>query len=143
MPTDRPSPFGCVVLTPSSDTANRPRRSTRDDDTSFRERLADFLIFLVPLCIAELSTASDQEIDHVRTHALEQIASHGDDLQFGGKHQRSSRTALAKALAVLARAEGGVTALGVHACLAPHEGCPGRQPRHTTSYPVGTTERAS
>ncbi|MEU0341969.1 hypothetical protein ABZ092_24165 [Streptomyces bobili] len=74
--------------------------------------MADFLAGLIPLFIAELASATDEQINQARDAALEQIANHGDDLQFGGKHRRSSRTALARAFALLARAEGGVTALG-------------------------------
>ncbi|MFZ3494543.1 hypothetical protein ACODT5_15190 [Streptomyces sp. 5.8] len=121
MAADPHGPFGCVVLSPkeSRPTGNRPVH-----DDGFRERLADWLLLMVPLFIAEQHNASAEEIDRARTDALEQIASHGDDLQFGGKHQGSSRTALAKGFAILARAEGGVTALGVHACTAPHSHCP-------------------
>ncbi|MEU9255758.1 hypothetical protein AB0D66_28405 [Streptomyces sp. NPDC048270] len=116
-------PFGCAMLAPGERSPTRSR-SARDD--GFRERLADWLLFMVPLFIAEQRNASPEEIDRARAYALEQIASHGDDLQFGGKHQGSSRTALAKGFAILARAEGGVTALGVHACTAPHPHCPQR-----------------
>ena len=35
-------------------------------------------------------------------------------MQFGGTHQKSAQVALAKALALLATAEGGVTILGVY-----------------------------
>ncbi|MCM2430909.1 hypothetical protein [Streptomyces sp. RKAG337] len=115
-------PFGCVVLAPPTSRPQSPTRPTRDDQ--FHERLADWLLFMVPMFIAEQRNASDQEMERARTDALEQIASHGDDLQFGGKHQGSSRTALAKGFAILARAEGGVTALGVHACTVPHAYCP-------------------
>ncbi|MGW1615668.1 hypothetical protein ACWCQZ_40715 [Streptomyces sp. NPDC002285] len=90
-----------------------------------RRGLADFLCFLVPLAIQEQSRLSAQRIDAMREELIDMIAAHGDDLQFGGAHQKSARVALAKALAILATAEGGVTILGVHACTAEHEGCPG------------------
>jgi hypothetical protein len=120
MTADTHGPFGCVVLDPESPTSGV-------DSEGFRERLADWLLFMVPMFIAEQRNASVEEIERARAEALEQVASHGDDLQFGGKHQSSSRTALAKGFAVLARAEGGITALGVHACTAPHPRCPGRR----------------
>ncbi|MFE9428985.1 hypothetical protein ACFYNO_39250 [Kitasatospora sp. NPDC006697] len=120
MTADSHGPFGLVLLDPKA-------RTVAPSDDGFRERLADWLLFMVPMFISEQRNATAEEIDRARSDALEQIASHGDDLQFGGRHQGSSRTALAKAFAVLARAEGGVTALGVHACTAPHPFCPGER----------------
>ncbi|MGW4894592.1 hypothetical protein ACWEQL_20300 [Kitasatospora sp. NPDC004240] len=128
--SDSYGPFGCVVTAPNNSRSHRPDAA---GDRGFHARLTSFLLFMVPMFIAELRDASEEQIDRAREDALEQIASHGDDLQFGGTHQRSSRTALAKGFAVLARAEGGVTALGVHACLHPHEGCPGLQPHGDTT----------
>ncbi|MEU6405407.1 hypothetical protein [Streptomyces sp. NPDC046985] len=120
MSADAHGPLGRVVLDPES-------RTNGTDGDGFRERLADWLLFMVPMFIAEQRDASAKEIEFARVEALEQIASHGDDLQFGGRHQGTSRTALAKGFAVLARAEGGVSALGVHACTAPHLHCPGER----------------
>ncbi|WP_327378671.1 hypothetical protein OG393_32675 (plasmid) [Streptomyces sp. NBC_01216] len=120
MTGDSHGPFGLVLLDPKA-------LNGAPTDDGFRERLADWLLFMVPMFISEQRNASAEEIDRARSDALEQIASHGDDLQFGGKHQSSSRTALAKGFAILARAEGGLTALGVHACTAPHPFCPGER----------------
>ena len=134
--------FGCVVLVRKDDTERVPQRGQPNEE--FSVLLADWLTFMVPLFIAELRHMTDEEIRRARADALEQIASHGDDLQYGGRHQGSSRTALAKALAILARAEGGVTALGVHACLAPHVDCPGRPLPVLTDHPRdGRTEPPS
>ncbi|MCX4481827.1 hypothetical protein OOK44_36230 [Streptomyces cellulosae] len=127
-PSDSHGPFGLVVRVPTPD--RRPHPEHAPWTGAFPERLADFLTGLIPLFIAELAAATDEQLQQARDAALEQIANHGDDLQFGGEHRRSSRTALAKAFALLARAEGGVTALGVHACTAVHEGCPGLRPSH-------------
>lgn len=60
------------------------------------------------------------------------IASHGDDLQFGGRHRSDARRALVDGLAISGLlAEGGVftSRLG-HWCARPHEGCtnPGGRP---------------
>ncbi|MGA5442502.1 hypothetical protein ACPCKW_23700 [Streptomyces griseoincarnatus] len=118
--------FGLVVRVPVADVRPHPEHAPWRG--AFPERLADFLVGLIPLFIAELAHATDEQIGQVRDGALEEIPHHGDDLQFGGEHRRSSRTALAKAFAILARAEGGVTALGVHACTAVHEGCPAKSP---------------
>lgn len=90
----------------------------------FAERLADVLTALVPMWIAQMRTWSDAAIGRARADAVQMIIAHGDDLQFGGKRRGATLTALAKAFAILARAEGGVTALGVHACLTPHAQCP-------------------
>ena len=125
MPVEPHGPFGCVALVREEREPRRVPRSAQPDE-QFSALLADWLLFMVPMFIAELRHATDGEIEQASADALEQIASHGDDLQYGGRHQGSSRTALAKALAILARAEGGVTVLGVHACIAPHTGCPGR-----------------
>lgn len=83
-----------------------------------------FLQGLVPLRIWELWDASEAEVKKLREEAVELISSHGDDIQFDGKYQTEGRVALVTALAVLARAEGGASILGVHACIEPHEGCP-------------------
>jgi len=126
-------PFGYVALVREDSTRQVPRRGQPNEEFSIL--LADWLTFMVPLFVAELRHTTDEEIQRARADALEQIASHGDDLQYGGRHQGSSRTALAKALAILARAEGGVTVLGVHACLAPHVDCPGRPLPSITDHP--------
>lgn len=130
MSLDTHGPFGRVVLDPT--------RTSGTSSDGFRERLADWLLMMIPMFIAEQRDASDEEIERARVEALEQIASHGDDLQFGGKHRSSSRTGLAKGFAVLARAEGGVSALGVHACTAPHLHCPGE--RHSAPDCVNVKE---
>lgn len=115
-------PFGRVVrVGEETDEAYRPLLP----NPRLRRGLADFLCFLVPLAIQEQSGLPARRIDAMREELIDMIAAHGDDLQFGGTHQKSARVALAKALAILATAEGGVTILGVHACTAEHEGCPG------------------
>lgn len=112
-------PFGRVVTSP------------RSSATPASPTWVTWLLFMVPLCIAELRGRPEPEIKRVSERAADLIASHGDDAQYGGQYQRSARTAIAKGLAVLARAEGGVTALGIHACIHPHVGCPG----DTTVHP--------
>ncbi|MFI6689279.1 hypothetical protein [Streptomyces sp. NPDC050485] len=116
--TDQPltpgyGPFGLVVTDP-------------EGQTFASQAWVTWLLFMVPLCIAELRGLPEPEIERISAESADLIASHGDDAQYGGHHQRSARTAIAKGLAVLARADGGVTALGIHACLRPHIGCPGR-----------------
>ncbi|MGY4967121.1 hypothetical protein [Streptomyces sp. 900105245] len=109
---DAYGPFGRVVTAPGSSATPAP------------STWVAWLLFMVPLCIAEFRDLPAPEIKRVSEEAADLIASHGDDAQYGGHHQRSARTAIAKGLAVLARAEGGVTALGIHACTRPHDGCP-------------------
>jgi hypothetical protein len=109
---DSHGPLGLVVRDPES-------------NTSVPELWTDWLQFMVPLCLAEMWNLSDAEIDRIRSECCDAIASHGDDAQFGGRHQGTARTAIAKGLAVLAMADGGVTALGIHACTRSHAGCPG------------------
>ncbi|MBF6333500.1 hypothetical protein [Nocardia transvalensis] len=118
---DTYSPFGYVAAV-SRDATSTPTRDSRAE--WFANNLVQFLLFMVPLCIQEMHDWPADRIDRARRDAVHEIACHGDDLQFGGGHQRSSRTALARALAILARAEGGGTTLGVHACLRPHIDCP-------------------
>jgi hypothetical protein len=113
---DAHGPFGLVVTTPES------------APTTTSSAWVPWLLFMVPLYIAEMRDLSEPEFEHVSARAADLIASHGDDAQYGGHHQRSARTAIAQGLAVLARADGGVTALGIHACVRPHIGCPGISP---------------
>ncbi|MEV4505461.1 hypothetical protein [Streptomyces klenkii] len=123
-------PSGCVVLDPDRPRPSRVRRGGRDDDFDGRVQL--YLIGVVPLVIAELRNAGIGEVVRLRVEAVHELGSHGDDLQYGGRHQESSRRALATAIGILAHADGGVTAFGVHACTGPHEGCPGAR------LPVGS-----
>lgn len=116
-------PFGCVVVDPDWPRPSRTQRGGRDD--GFDERVQLYLLGVVPLVIAELRNARPEEVERLRVEAAKELGSHGDDLQYGGRHQASSRTALATGFGILASADGGVTAFGVHACTAPHEGCPG------------------
>jgi len=49
------------------------------------------------------------------------VATHGDDLQYGGKHCKDTFHALARGLAITAlQADGGVDFLGLHWCAIPH-----------------------
>ncbi|MEU5959306.1 hypothetical protein [Streptomyces sp. NPDC047525] len=105
------SPFGLVVASPGS---------------AVPPIWTDWLLFMVPLFTTEMRDLTNAELARLRTEAADLIAGHGDDAQYGGQHRAGARTAIARALALLAWAEGGVTALGIHACVRPHTGCPGR-----------------
>ncbi|MFJ9771842.1 hypothetical protein ACIRVF_11410 [Kitasatospora sp. NPDC101157] len=104
--------FGRVVVDPGS-------------KTTAPQMWQEFLLGFLPLCIADLRAKAPSELEAVRQRALEQIASHGDVAQFGGKGKAEARVGIAQGLAILAFTEGGVTALGIHACVKAHEGCPG------------------
>ena len=58
--------------------------------------------------------------------ALDAIASAGDTLMYGGKRGEAAEVFnhLARGLAVLACAPGGVTFAGIHWCAFPHPRCP-------------------
>ncbi|MEU6562527.1 hypothetical protein [Nocardia nova] len=111
------SPFGRVVL------VDRPATGSPAAER-FNDNLANVLIALVPLCIAETRSWPDHKIRREANTAADVIGSHGDDLQFGGRQRGPALHALAMAFALLARAEGGITTFGVHACLAAHDRCP-------------------
>jgi hypothetical protein len=67
----------------------------------------------VPIRIEEIrGWTAEQRMEHGRGLATV-IASHGDDLQYGGKHCVDAFVALANALACLAYAPGGVTFSGL------------------------------
>jgi hypothetical protein len=85
------------------------------------------LAFAVPLHIMQIRTWSDGRRSAARAEDAQTIASHGDDLQFGGKHCAATFNALARGLAQLADAPGGVTFAGLHWCTSPHEECPNRR----------------
>ncbi|WP_280470697.1 hypothetical protein [Nocardia farcinica] len=98
--------------------------------------LRETLLMAVPFAIWEQRDASPARIATLRRNAVAMIASHGDDLQFGGKHTASTAAALIQAIALLARAPGGVTFAGIHACLEDHDYCP-----HLTIGLADDTER--
>ncbi|MEU6352160.1 hypothetical protein ABZ896_22970 [Streptomyces sp. NPDC047072] len=107
-----PSPFGLVVTDPAN--------------TTVPPAWTNWLLLMVPLFIADLRDVPDDLAYQMGANAGDVIASHADDAQHGGENRARARNAIAKSLALLARADGGVTALGIHACLKPHAGCPGR-----------------
>ncbi|WP_067469646.1 hypothetical protein [Nocardia amamiensis] len=128
-------PFGCVV-----EVARTPRSDPKDE--AFAANLTTTLLALVPTWIATVRDWTTEQRQQATTEAAHTIASHGDALQFGGKKGGHALDALARGLALLAHAEGGVTALGIHACIEPHDSCPGLQPRpadQTDSAPTDSS----
>jgi hypothetical protein len=135
-------PFGRVVLLPPEDRPTKARRDGPDD--GFGQRLSDSLLLMVPTCILDQRNATAAQLEAIRTETRDLIAHRGDVLQYGGKGQGAARVALPRALALLARTEGGVTTLGIHACLTPPPGCPGEPPNSTPeTEPADVTGSAS
>ncbi len=118
------SPFGRVVR---ADTAT----STHAEISVLAEHVALWLSFSVPLAISEIRSWSDTAIAHARAEATDLISSHSDALLAGRKLGGPALAALARAFAICASVPGGITALGIHACLEPHDHCPA-----TTSSPA-------
>ena len=79
-----------------------------------RELLRICLQAAVPLRIAEIASwPAQRRIETARAQATV-IASHGDDLLYGGKHCADTFNAMALGLACMAYAPGGVTFLDDH-----------------------------
>ncbi|WP_424862988.1 hypothetical protein [Streptomyces sp. MMS24-I29] len=96
------------------------------DDNEFWDNVRHALVGLVPLRIWELRTAGDAALIELSRNAAAVTGSRGDQFQFPQRRRSSGVLAeLATGFAAAARlADGGITALGVHACFYPHEGCP-------------------
>lgn len=118
--SDSWGPCGLVVAAPDSSGAAGSGHAA-----ALPHGFVDLLLMMVPLCIAEMQAWSDERLEAARHASVQLITSHGDDLQFGGRHRGAALAATARGLALGARAPGGITALGIHACTRPHEGCPG------------------
>jgi hypothetical protein len=79
-----------------------------------QELLTASLEVAVPLRIFEIRDWTLKKRMEVARHCAEVVASHGDDLQFGGKHTADAFNKLALGLAVMAYQPGGVTFMGRH-----------------------------
>ncbi|MCT2588254.1 hypothetical protein [Actinophytocola gossypii] len=90
---------------------------TSHDPLADHPLLEAMLPVAVLTALDEVSHFTDTERQRLAADASTTIASHGDDLMFGGKHCRPAFTALARALAVLAHQPGGVTFAGLHWCV--------------------------
>lgn len=87
------------------------------------------LALAVPRHMAELRGLDDDTLCRIATNAATVVGTHGDDLQFGGRHCREAFNHLARGLAAAAlTAWGGITWQGLHWCTRP--GCPGPDPAH-------------
>lgn len=82
--------------------------------------LAEHLDQAVPTLLGQLAEmpadARTRQIDQWRDGAAQHIAERGDTVRYGGPNIAGTFTVLARSLAVLAHAPGGITAFGRHWC---------------------------
>lgn len=82
--------------------------------------LVESLWFAVPFHIAEVRHRETRWLVGEAKRMATVVASHGDDLQYGGKHCAEAFNAFARSLACAALvADGGVSFAGLHWCAAP------------------------
>lgn len=92
------------------------RYDTTPPATPRAELLMRSLDVAVFMATADLQRVAWCDVEgHARVAAAE-VAAHGDDLEFGGKHCKSTFAALARGLAALSFAPGGVVFGGSHWC---------------------------
>ncbi|MEU1787064.1 hypothetical protein ABZ553_14565 [Streptomyces sparsogenes] len=85
-----------------------------------RTVLLETLRLAVPMHMIELEPLAPEHRAEIASRCATVIGSHGDALQFGGKHCAEAFNALARGLAAAAlTAPGGVDALGEHWCADP------------------------
>lgn len=90
-------------------------------DAHQRMVLWETLALAVPMHIVELHGLPAERLAAIASNAATTIGSHGDSLQFGGKHCATTFNALARGLAATAlTAAGGVDFLDLHWCADPH-----------------------
>ncbi|MFD9815072.1 hypothetical protein [Streptomyces sp. NPDC059080] len=96
------------------------------DDDYFWDNVRWGLLGLVPFWSADLAGDSEEQLRQAAEDAEDVIAHKADVFQYQKNRQKATGvlSALAAAIALGARQEGGITHLGIHACLEPHEGCP-------------------
>lgn len=76
----------------------------------------------VPIRIAEIRSWAQDERAAAARAAADMVATHGDDLQYGGRHCARTWAALVTGLAAAAYQPGGVTFAGRHWCVD-HAAC--------------------
>ena len=94
-----------------------------NDSADRTAKLRLWLQMTVPLEMQRLATASPAVLATLAHAAPQEIAEHGDDLEFGGQFTARAVAALARALASAAlTCPGGATFLGLHWCFD-HSAC--------------------
>lgn len=93
---------------------------TRSVDPFAEGLKATLLVGLLTTAVAmaqqDLTRLSWCDVERIAREAAVTIGSHGDDLMYGGKHCASTFAALARGLAAISFAPGGVRFLGEHWC---------------------------
>lgn len=98
--------------------------------------LMETLRIAVPLHMAKLQRLPVEHLLALAARDAETVGTHGDDLQYGGKHCAPAFNALARGLAITAlTAWGGVTWQGLHWCRTPGCGDPDDIDAHPQPYP--------
>lgn len=98
--------------------------------------LLETLRLAVPLHMTELQHLPVEHLLAMAACDAETVGTHGDDLQYGGRHCREAFNALARGLAVLALTTwGGVTWQGLHWCRNPVCRDPDDLDAHPQPYP--------
>ena len=88
------------------------------------------LALAVPLHMHELHGQSPATLAGIAQAAATTVGSHGDALQFGGRHCPVAFNALARGLAAAAlTAQGGIEFAGLHWCTTLHDDCLNRPER--------------
>lgn len=82
------------------------------------------LLMLVPLAITELAGLSFETRQKIAEEAGDLISGKADQLMYASSQEPGVLGPMARGFAALAYQPGGVTALGLHACVLPHPGCP-------------------
>ncbi|MGW4075950.1 hypothetical protein ACWELB_20975 [Streptomyces asiaticus] len=102
--------------------------------------LLETLRLAVPMHMDDLRGSTPEQRCAIASRCATVIGSHGDALQFGGKHCAEAFNALARGLAAAAlTAPGGVDALGGHWCADPWCRANGRFD-HAEDEPAATPE---
>ncbi|QFG25437.1 hypothetical protein [Actinomadura sp. WMMB 499] len=94
-------------------------------DEEMRIVIRDALLMLTPLAILEMRVVPFETRKEIASEAADIIASKADQLMYTPGKNPGVLGHLARGFAALAYQEGGVTALGLHACAEPHIECPG------------------
>lgn len=96
--------------------------------------LRETLRLAVPLHVEKLRGLDGEQLAAIANATATTVGSHGDDIQYGGRHCAEAFNALARGLAAAALAAwGGVTFDGMHWC--PVVGCPGVDDDHPQPWP--------
>ena len=87
----------------------------------------------MPIAILQMRDWTPRQRETARAADVDMVASHGDDLLFGGRNCTAAFAAAARGLALLADAPGGVDFAGRHWCVRAHPQCPNASRRHAPS----------